>query len=591
MTVRDAQAAFCTALVDEWVRSGVEEAVIAPGSRSTPLALALARDGRLRLNVLLDERSGSFFALGIGMASGRPAVLLCTSGTAAANFHPAVVEAHHARVPMLVCTADRPPEMHGTGAGQTIDQVHLFGRSVQWFCAPGPPEDLPGAPAAWRSLAARSVAEASGPPAGPVHLDLAFREPLLPTGQPLVEVPGRSGGRPWTVSTVDRTAPGGATVDRLSALVATTPRGLLVAGWGADTPAETAERFARASGWPVLADPISGLRSGRHAISTYDALLRSARFADARRPDLVIRVGAPLTSKVTTTWLDASIPQIVIDPDRTWLDPQRAAGVRVEASAGLTLDAIAQRLERDAESGAPPLSHHSSMSDQDASSWLSAWQAADAAARAAIDATLDADDVVFEGRVARDLFAALPDGTVLLVASSMSVRDLEWFAAPRTGVRVHSNRGVNGIDGLISTTIGLAAGSGVPTVALLGDLAFLHDTNGLLGAKSRGVDAVIVVLDNDGGGIFSFLPQAEACGAQEFETLFGTPHGVDLVAVAEAHGVSAERVTSASAVADSMRDAIAAGGVKVIVLPTDRAGSVVRHQSAWDAVASAVAGV
>ena len=588
MTVRDATTAFCGALVDEWARAGIEEAVIGPGSRSAPLALALARDGRLRLNVVIDERSAAFLALGIGMESGRPAVLLCTSGTAAASFHPAVVEAGHARVPMVVCTADRPPEMHDTGAGQTIDQAHLYGRSVRWFCAPGPPDDVPGAGAAWRSLAARSVAEAAGPPAGPVHLDLAFREPLLPTGHPLVEVPGRPDGRPWTVSTSAPAVPDGSTIDRLTSLVIAAPRGLLVAGWGAAAVEEKVERFARASGWPVLADPISGLRCGGCVVSAYDALLRVSSFAEEHRPDLVLRVGAPLTSKVATSWLDASIPQIVIDPDGAWLDPHRAATERVEAGADAVLDAMSERLERDPAGGAPPAGRGRVPGAQAGSPWLGGWRTADAAARAAIDEVLDDDDVPFEGRVARDVFADLPDGAALLVASSMPVRDLEWFAAPRSGVRVHSNRGANGIDGLVSTTMGIAVGGAAPTVALMGDLAFLHDTNGLLGAASRGGDVVFVVVDNDGGGIFSFLPQAEACGEREFETLFGTPHGVDLAAVAEAHGVRAARVTRARDVVPSLRDAIAAGGVRVIIVPTDRATTVDRHNAVWDAVAAAV---
>ncbi len=577
MTASDATTGFCAALVDEWARSGIAEAVVAPGSRSTPLALALARDGRLRLHVVLDERSAAFLALGIGMASGRPAVLLCTSGTAAASFHPAVVEAHHARVPMLVCTADRPPEMHDSGAGQTIDQEHLYGTAVRWFCAPGPPEEVPGIAAVWRSLASRSVAAATGPPAGPVHLNLAFRDPLLPTGALPISAMGRPGGRPWTVSTAASPAPDDATIDRLVSMVAAVPRGLLVAGWGAGATAEAAERFAHAAGWPVVADTISGLRSGPQAVGTYDALLRSARFAEEHRPDLVIRIGAPLTSKVATAWLDASIPQILVDPDGAWLDPQRAATERIVAGAERLLTLLSERLERDSAVAPSP------------TGWLGDWLAADAAARAAIDGVLDADDVPFEGRVARDVFAALPEGAALLVASSMPVRDLEWFAAPRSGVRVHANRGANGIDGLVSTTIGVAAGGAAPTIALLGDIALLHDTNGLLGAAARGVDAVFVVLDNDGGGIFSFLPQSELCSEREFETLFATPHGVDLVAVAAAHGVRAERVTDAGSVVPSTLEAIAAGGVHVLVVPTDRSTTVDRHNAVWEAVAATVA--
>ena len=277
---RDATTAFARALVDEWARAGVGEACLAPGSRSAPLALALAADDRIRVHVHLDERSAAFFALGTAKASGSPAVVLCTSGTAAANFHPAVLEASHSRTPLIVCTADRPPELRDTGAGQTIDQLDLYGRAVRWFCEVGVPEDHPGAAVSWRSTAARAVAESAGPPAGPVHLNLAFREPLVPTGAPLVDAPGRADGRPWTTVTGPTRAPDEVTVARVAEAFRGHPRGLIVAGWGSDASAEAVDRVATAAGWPVLADPISGLRQGRHAVSTYEALLRSPGFAE-----------------------------------------------------------------------------------------------------------------------------------------------------------------------------------------------------------------------------------------------------------------------------------------------------------------------
>lgn len=569
MSGRDATTAFAATLVDEWARAGITEAVVAPGSRSTPLALALARDGRFRVHVVVDERSAAFMALGIGLASGRPAVVVCTSGTAAAHFHPAVIEAYHARVPMLVCTANRPPELHDTGAGQTIDQAHLYGRAVRWFCAPGPPDDLPGVGATWRSVASRAVAEAVGPPAGPVHLDLAFREPLVPTGAPLVDAPGRPEGRPWTLTTPGTLTPDDATVARVADLVAATPRGLLVAGWGCGVSAATAERFAAAAGWPVLADAISGVRSGERAVSAYESLLRTPGFPDAHRPDLVVRVGAPLTSKIATQWLDPSVPQLLVDPDGAWLDPHRAAADRLAVDAEALLSAVAKRLD-----GART------------SAWLDAWLGAERTARTAIDALLDRDDEPFDARVVRDVAAAAPDGAALLVASSMPVRDLEWFAAPREGVRFLANRGANGIDGLVSTTLGIAAAHAGPVVAVLGDLAFLHDGNGLIGAAARGLDVTLLVLDNDGGGIFSFLPQHDL---PEFERLFATPTGADLVAIASAHGVEARRVERASEVPGALLEAVAAGGVRLLVVPTDRVRTVERHRAVWDAVAAALA--
>ena len=311
---RDANAAFGRAVVDEWARAGVTDAVVAPGSRNTPLALALARDERVRVHVVLDERSASFRALGIALATQRPVIICCTSGTAAANFHPAVVEAFHARVPLLVCTADRPPELRDTGAGQTIDQTRLYGNAVRWFFDPGPPADAPGAGAMWRSVASRAFAEALGPPAGPVHLNLPFREPLLPTGAPLVDAPGRPDGAPWTQVTRTPHEKNAFDLERLAELVRTHPRGVLATGWGARVAPATVARFARASGWPVLADAISGARIPRHAVSTYEALLRAPRFAEDHQPDVVLRVGGALTSKVATEWLD-----------RTGISPENVA--------------------------------------------------------------------------------------------------------------------------------------------------------------------------------------------------------------------------------------------------------------------------
>ena len=467
MTARDVTASFAAILVDEWARAGVTDAVVAPGSRSAPLALALARDARMRVHVVLDERSAAFRALGLGLASGRPAVVLCTSGTAAANFHPAVVEASHARVPLLVCTADRPPELHDTGAGQTIDQTQLFGSAVRWFCEPGPPADEPDAGNGWRALASRAVSEALGPPSGPVHLNLAFREPLLPTGEPLVDAPGRAGGRPWVASSAGVRAPHERDVARLADLVRANPHGLLVAGWGARVAPATAERFAAAAAWPLLADPLSQLRAGPFAVSTYEALLRVPSFAGAHRPDLAVRIGAPLTSKVATKWLDPTIAQVLVDPDDAWLDPQHGACERFAVEAELLLDAVADLL--DPRPGA--------------SAWLTGWLGAEARARAAVDLRLDAPDVICDAQVARDVARTLPDGATLVVASSLPVRALEWAMAPRAGLRVLANRGANGIDGFVSTVLGVAqAGAPAPTVGLCGDLCFLHDVNGLLGA-------------------------------------------------------------------------------------------------------------
>jgi 2-succinyl-5-enolpyruvyl-6-hydroxy-3-cyclohexene-1-carboxylate synthase len=405
----------------------------------------------------------------------------------------------------------------------------------------------------------------------PDHLNLAFREPLVPTGSPIALPPGRDGGAPWIASTAHRPSPRGDDVDRLAKAVLAKPRGAVVAGWGADADPGAVERFASAAGWPVLADPLSGARRGAAAVSTYDALLRAPDVAARLRPDLVVRLGAALTGKAATTWLDPSVPQVLVDPDGAWLDPRRAVAERVVADPTLLLEAVADRL--------PPRA---------TSPWLAAWLDAETAARAALDRLLDSWDTPFEGRVARDLVDCLPAGATLLVGSSMPVRDVEVFARPREGLRFLSNRGVNGIDGFVSTVLGVAAASTRPVTALCGDLTFLHDTGGLLGVSRRGIDAVFVVVDNDGGGIFSFLPQA-ALAAERFEQLFGTPQGVDLAALAAVHGVPARHVTAAADLVPAVGAAHGAGGVQLVLVRTDRADNVARHRLVAQEVARALA--
>ena len=571
---RDANAAFAGALVDEWVRAGVTDACVAPGSRNAPLALALLADGRLRVHPHLDERSAGFFALGAARASGRPVVVCCTSGTATAHLHAAVLEAGHAGVPLLVCTADRPPELRDTGAGQTIDQVGLYGTVVRWSCDVDAPADRPDVGSWWRALAARAVASAAGPPAGPVHLNLAFREPLAPTGGPLVDAPGRAGQAPWTVSVAPQRRADPSTLADLAARVRSAARGVVVAGWGADVDPPAVQRFAARAGWPVLADPLSGLRTGPSACVAYDALLRVPAFVAAHQADLVLRVGAPPTSAAATTWLAGAADQWLVDPDGRWLDPTHTASRRLPFDPGLFLDALGTALP--AGPARTP--------------WLDGWLDADRRARRAIAEQLAGSEEPFEGRVAHDVVAALPSGATLVVGSSMPVRDVETFAEPRSDVRFLSNRGVNGIDGFVSTTLGAAAVAEGPTAGLSGDLSFLHDTNGLLGVTRRHLDATFVVVDNDGGGIFSFLPYAERVAPEPFERVLATPPGTDVADVAAAHGVPVTEVEKASALGRAVTEAVAAGGVRVVRVRTDRTANVARHREVWAAVTAALDG-
>jgi 2-succinyl-5-enolpyruvyl-6-hydroxy-3-cyclohexene-1-carboxylate synthase len=568
----DVQAAFAATLVDEWARAGVVHAVVAPGSRSTPLTLALVADGRIRVHVVLDERSAGFVGLGLGLSGEGPAVVATTSGTAAVELHPAVVEAHHAGVPLLAVTADRPPELHGVGAPQTVDQDGLFGRAVRWAAGPGVADAQ--AAGSWRSFASRAVREATagrgGP--GPVHLNLAFREPLL--GQARALPPGRPDGGPWhRLEGPNPLAPTAEAVDRL----ARGGRGVVVAGAGAGDP-ESVHALATTLGWPVLADPLSGCRIPSPAtVAAADALLRSGPVA-GWRPNVVLRLGRPWASRVVNGWLAGlgpQVDQVLVDPVGVWPDPDRVASTVVRADPAAVCLAVTA-----AASGRGQVP---------AAGWAGCWSAAEALAQAAIDDVLAAHPEVTEPAAARSLFAALPRGASLFCSSSMPIRDLEWYAAPRRGVRVLANRGANGIDGIVSTALGVAlADPSRPTAVLTGDLAFLYDAGALLGAGRLGVSLTAIVVDNDGGGIFSFLPQASAVPCETFERLWGTPHGLDVAAVAGAYGVRVDRVEDAARLGPAITAAVAAGGVRLVLVRTERPGNVAVHDEVHRAVAEAV---
>jgi 2-succinyl-5-enolpyruvyl-6-hydroxy-3-cyclohexene-1-carboxylate synthase len=589
---------FALTLVDELARAGVTDACLAPGSRSAPLALALAEHPRIRVHVHLDERSAAFFALGAAKRSGRAVVVVCTSGTAAANFHPAVLEADLARVPLLVLTADRPPELRGTGANQATDQLKLYGSAVRWFCEVGVPGDDPGAGRYWRSLASRAWAEATGPPAGPVHLNLAFADPLVPLGPPAAAegarlggepAAGRAGGAPWTAAPAGVRSADPGDVAGLAEAVRASPRGLLVAGWGADLDPAAADAFAAASGWPVLADPLSGARRGPAAISTYDGLLRAPGFAAGHRPELVVRVGGAPTSKALTGWLDESVPQVLVDPSGGWADPARAAALRLTADPSELLAATASLLAPGGPASGPGPHPGAGNVLSTAAPWLGEWLEAERLAREAIDGLLDEWAEPFEGRVARDLVGWVPGGGTLVVGSSMPVRDVDAFARPRDGLRFLANRGLSGIDGFVATALGVAAATDEPVAALCGDLTLLHDASSLLGAAGRPRGATLVVIDNDGGGIFSFLPQAQLPPGL-FEPLFGTPHGLDLTALAAAARVPARVVEKAADLVPALDAALARGGTQLLVVRSDRAANLARHRALTEAVAVAVGG-
>ncbi len=550
------QATFCATLVDEWARLGVTDAVICPGSRSTPLAVPLAQ--RMRARVKLDERSAGFFALGLTMQTGRPTVVCVTSGTASAELHAAVVEAHHAGIPLVVCTADRPPELHETGAPQTIEQGDLFGRAIRWSFAPGVPEA--GQESSWRPLAARAMAEASWGPSGPgpVHLNLAFREPLTGEADTL---PPRSG---------PRLARAGLTVTADAGREPLQGRGIVVVGGQQPSPPDAARvrDLGARLGWPVMADPLSRCRLPG-TIAAADAIVRTA----PPRPDTVVILGQPWLSKALGTYLATAAAGgarvIMVDPWWRWADPGRIATEFHRCDPDAWLDAA----WRD---GVP-------CDDE----WLPSWLAMEEKAQAAIDEVLA--DGLTEPSLARATYLqAAERGATLVAAASMPIRDLEWFApATARPPRVLANRGANGIDGLVSTSLGVASAepeTGTPTVALLGDLAFLHDVSGLVNVPE--CPCTFVVADNDGGGIFSFLPQAKELEHSVFERLFATPPTSDLSQVAQGFGLRVDAVRTGAELEVALSQAITSGrGPSLIraVVP-GRTENVALHDSVTQAV-------
>jgi len=557
----DVAQSFAATFVDELAAQGVEFACVSPGSRSAPVAMALQRHPRIKVIVHIDERCGSFFAVGLGKSTGKPAVVLSTSGTAAAEFHPAVVEAAYSRTPLIVITADRPPELQGVGANQAIDQQHLFGTAVRWFVDPGVPVEMPNAARVWRRLAARAVAEAAS---GPVHLNLPFREPLVP---PPGQVPVAE-ATPGQALTNGRLLPSQAQLASLASALQRAQRPLVVVGEIRD-----GERLAPALhrlGVPVIAEPTSQLRRAEAgaAVESYEALLR-AGWSLQHGPDLVVRLGATPTSRVLNRWLAAAAaPTFLIDPDHSWRDQDHVATNVMACDPQPLLEAL------------PPL---------DRSAWRDQWVSAGKRATAAIAATL-VSTPLHEGHVVRALSTRLPDPGQVFIGSSMPIRAADSFwPLARPQQRFFGNRGASGIDGLVSSGLGVATGRDtVPTVLLLGDLSLYHDMNGLWALQRHGIKATLVVCDNNGGGIFNFLPQAEH--QDVFEEIFATPLGLDLSQVARLYGLVYSPVSDRSGLEPAIADAIAAPTPTMVVVRFKREDSVNGHRLIWEATASALKG-
>ncbi|MEO6203829.1 MAG: 2-succinyl-5-enolpyruvyl-6-hydroxy-3-cyclohexene-1-carboxylic-acid synthase [Mycobacteriales bacterium] len=540
--------ALARVLVDELIRGGVREAVLSPGSRSAPLAFALhaaEQAGRLRLHVRIDERSAAFLALGLAKESGRPVPVVTTSGTATANLHPAVLEASLSGVPLLLLTADRPPELRGSGANQTVDQVGLYGGAVRLFVELGVPEERVGQNAYWRSATCRGLAAAGGydGPPGPVQVNVALRDPLVPSEGGWVEpLDGRPDDAPWTSLVMPAQT---SVTDDLP------DRTVVVIGDGGDTAA--ALHLAQTRGLPVVAEPSSGA-VGSTVVPLAERLLAAPGWLDAHRPDRVLVVGRPTLSRAIGRLLTAT-PSDVVAPHLPWPDPAATAS-RVLAAVPSPAGGV------------------------DAA-WLESWLTDGLRARGAVDAVL-AEAGMCEPAIAAEVVRGAAG--LLVVGSSKPVRDL-FLAGGREGLRVLANRGVAGIDGMVSTAIGAALAHGRPTVALLGDLTFLHDSNGLvLGPDEPRPDLVIVVVNNDGGAIFGLLEQGAPEHAPAFERVFGTPHGVDLAALCAATATPYALAESIAA----LRAELGRTGLRVVEVRTDRAAAIALDQRLVAAVSAAV---
>ncbi len=600
------------AFVDELARCGMRDACTSPGSRSTPIVLSLAREQRLRCHSHIDERCSGFFALGLAKASGLPVAITCTSGTAVAELLPAIVEAHEARVPLIVLSADRPPELRELGAGQTIDQLKIFGNFVKWFFEVGTHEAGSERLRWMRTLACRAWWTALEGRPGVVHLNFPLREPLVCDELPEAPGEGRPDGRPYvirpaqgwetnpTADLATSTTPN-SPVSTLLELVRSCPRGVLVAGrHERKAPlGHVAARFCELLGWPLLADPMSGARRGGAAVAHYDALLREPGFAREHTPDFVLRVGELPVSKPLRTWLASltNTPQVALDPEGAWQDPASVLSTSLAVEPAAALSALTDTLEGSAASE---------------SDWLASWRSADELAAEAILGVLAASDCS-EPSVAVELGVLLPEEATLFVASSMPVRDIETFWPVRPDPpRVLCNRGANGIDGTVSSAFGAAAASRDPVVLLIGDVALAYDLSALLAASRLALKLTIVLINNEGGGIFDFLSVSEVKIARDsmpddlvsghspgdpsdetttrdiYTRHIATPTGLDFAQAAKLYGLSHERVKDVAGFRAALEQALAASDSAIIEVRTARDANVELHGQVWNAMAGAL---
>lgn len=571
MNHQEALTSYIAAFVAELVKSGVEDVVVSPGSRSTPMAMVMAEHPELRVHIHVDERSAAFFALGLAKASKKPAALLCTSGTAAANYYPAIVEARYSRVPLIVLTADRPHELRDVGAPQAIDQIHLYGNNVKWFVEMAPPEKSEEMLRYARAVCARAASAAMSSPAGPVHLNFPFREPLVPhlDRADLFELSERTEG--YVNIQGGKLSLPIEEYKELAEVLNSAKRGIIICGQLEKSGFPDAViRLAEKLNFPVIADPLSQLRSGHHdgsfIIDTYDTFLKIDDAKKALKPDVIIRFGAMPVSKPLSIFMkeNSSARQIIVDGGGGWRDPALISTEMIHCDELQFCESVFPYLI-------------TPNNDE----FFALWKKINDLTRLKL-ADIKQVEQLSEGKLFYQLAEILPEGSTLFVGNSMPIRDLDtFFHVNQKGIRVMANRGANGIDGTVSTALG-AGMSSKPLYLVLGDLTFFHDLNGLIASKQYGIDINILLINNNGGGIFSFLPQANF--PNNFEKLFGTPLDLDFSHAIKMFGGEYDLITDWEHFLSAFKRNLDRPGLKVMEITTNRDRNLTEHRELWNSV-------
>lgn len=554
--------------VDELSKSGLTDVVISPGSRSTPLAMTFAEHPDIKEWVVLDERSAAFFGLGLAKQTKRPVALVCSSGTAAANYFPAIVEAHQSRVPLIALTADRPHELRDVGAPQAIDQIKIFGSYVKDFHEMALPESTEDMLKYAQTRAARAIHQAISGNAGPIHLNFPFREPLVPDFS-LEHVWGDPIREPYTIWHDGKKKLSEEFIKHLAERFTSAKKGVIVCGPQVEQDlAEAVALLAESYGIPILADPLSQIRSGTHStknvIEGYDAFLRGGKIRQSLKPEYIIRFGAMPVSKAFLFYVkeNQDISQFVIEEEMGYREP---VGNPTEFIYTDPISFCSDLVEANTHLYA------------DETEWLQKWKTLNEIAKHHLSNA--SDEELTEGEAVKKLMEVIPNHSSLYVGNSMAIRDVDtFFMTGDKRLSILANRGANGIDGMVSSGVGAAA-SGKPVTLLLGDLSFYHDMNGLLAAKHYNLNITILVVNNNGGGIFSFLPQS--ANEKHFEALFGTPLNLDFEKAIDMYQGSYRNPQSPAELKEALLESYNEDGLSVVEVKTDRQENLLWHRQLW----------